>query len=185
MSFTGSSHFDFSKITQTSKMARKRFTVSQQLAFVKCWDEEREKGKGLRAFARELGVDPTQLRRWKSMVTTIEERMTNNGGRGRTLSATAASLHPGRKSCLHDIEDALLDFIFSNRDQGLAVSVRMVVMKASQLDSSFHRKSAKAKDQAVRRFVASHGLVHRIHTHQSQEDNGGGLDGADASKVDW
>jgi hypothetical protein len=46
------------------------------------------------------------------------------------------TLHRGGISCLHVIEDLLLQYIFEEREQGLAVSVRMVILKASQLDRS-------------------------------------------------
>lgn len=59
-------------------------------------------------------------------------------------------------------------FIFECREQGMCVSVRMVVQKACELDNSVRRKSDRAKDQSICRFVKAHGLVHRVHTHESQ-----------------
>jgi hypothetical protein len=44
----------------------------------------------------------------------------------------------------------------------------MVTTKASQLCADFRRKTVRAKDLAIRRFVASSGFVHRVHAHQSQ-----------------
>ena len=65
------------------------------------------------------------------------------------VNANAASVHRGRKSCLHDIEEDLLAFIFEHREQGLAVSIRMVTMKASQIDAKFRHKTARAKDNTI------------------------------------
>ena len=50
----------------------------------------------------------------------------------------------------------------------MAVSIRMVVTKASELDPVFRRKGKETKERCVRRFVKSHQLVYRVHTHESQ-----------------
>lgn len=124
-------------------------------------------GKALRSVAREFGVDPSQLRRWKAQAPKFEELLKR---RPLTrVNASTATLHSGRKSSLLAVEEDLLQFIMENRNHGLAVSIRMVTTKASQLLANFRRKTARAKDHAIRRFVAAHGLVHRVHTHQSQE----------------
>ena len=130
----------------------------------RCHHDNKE---SLCSVARELGVDASQLRCWQQQSARIKLLLKcNNGIR---VNANAASVHRGRKSCLHDIEEDLLAFIFEHREQGL-VSIRMVTMKASQIDAKFRHKTARAKDHAVRRFVASHSLVHCVHTHQSQEN---------------
>jgi ribosomal protein S12 len=46
---------------------------------------------------------------------------------------------------IHEQENALV-FIWEIRVQDLPVSVRIVVMKASQIDAEFRRKTARAKD---------------------------------------
>jgi hypothetical protein len=81
----------------------------------------------------------------------------------------ACSLHSGRLSCLESIKDILLRFIFEKREQGIPVSIKTVVEVAKSYDTSLKGKSYAAQDQAVRRFVDSHGFVHRAHTHQSQK----------------
>jgi hypothetical protein len=44
-------------------------------------------------------------------------------------------------------------------------AVRMVIDIAKVLDAAFRCKSDSAQYQVVRRFVAAHGLVYRVHTH--------------------
>ena len=46
----------------------------------------------------------------------------------------------------------------------------MVALKASSLSRSFKEKTTNAKEKIVSRFVASHGLKHRMGTHKSQRD---------------
>ena len=124
--------------------------------------ERTENGDSLRAIARELMVDSTQLRRWLKQADQIRENVKTKG------SGSSSTLHAGRLSCLKHIEDDLLMFIFECREQGMSVSIRMVTLKACDLDQTFRRKSDRARDQSIRRFVKSHGLVHRVHTHESQ-----------------
>jgi hypothetical protein len=80
------------------------------------------------------GVDPSQLLRWKSKKSQFEAFLQR--GNGSKVNTGAMALHRGGISCLHVIEDLLLQYIFEEREQGLAVSVRMVILKASQLDRS-------------------------------------------------
>ena len=158
---------------------RKQFTISQKVSMIETLESQRENGKSHRSVARDLGVDASQLRRWKKQVAKLKELLKRM--EGRRLNTTAKSVHNGRKSCLNNIEDDLLMFILENRQQGMSVSIRMVTTKASQLDGNFRRKTARAKDQAIRRFVASHGLVHRVHTHQSQRS----MNEVRAEAQDW
>lgn len=121
----------------------------------------REEDISYRQVAMDLGVDPSQLRRWEQQVDKLRAF---HAQRRRGVKA----LHDGYRSQLHAIQEDLLRYIFESREQGFTVSVSMVAFKASELDGAFRRKSDIAKDRAIRRFVKSHGLVHRVHTHESQ-----------------
>lgn len=147
------------------KMApRKYYSISQKYAMVQELNlKQEEEGFSLRAFARQLGVDASQLRRWQQQSIDMK-KLTTKKGRG-----AVKTLHAGYKCCINQIEEDLLRFIFENREQGFSVSIRMVLMKAANLDTEFRRKTDRAKDQIIRRFVKSHGLVHRVHTHESQK----------------
>ncbi|KAG7345984.1 transposase [Nitzschia inconspicua] len=148
---------------------RKRYSISQRLSMARMLQTRSDNGESLRSIARDLEVDPSQLRRWRSQIPQFEESLTPR--HGTSVNAGAGSTHRGRKSILHEVEDKLLEYIWEQREQGLPVSIRMVTAKASQLHASFRHKTARAKDHAVRRFVASHGIVHRVHTHRSQESH--------------
>jgi transposase-like protein len=151
-------------------MVRKSYSVSTKLAMVNTLERRiEENNDSLRAVAKDLGVDASQLRRWSQQRTKFEAMVSGTGGELR-VRAASQTVHSGRQSCLNNIEEELLAFIFEHRENGLAVSIRMVTTKACQLDGDFRRKTARAKDQAIRRFVKSHNLVHRVHTHQSQEN---------------
>jgi hypothetical protein len=96
-------------------------------------------------------------------------------------------MHAGRPSSLAIIEEEFLSWIFENRELGIAISVRMVAMKAAELDRSFRRRTnrfdpwllfhladlfimylSSARDQVVRRFLKAHDLSIRVGTHVAQ-----------------
>jgi len=78
------------------------------------------------------------------------------------------SSHTGPESQLAECEDQLLRFIFEHREQGMAVNILMVLIKASTLSKEFSEKSLMARYSALRRFIAKHSLVYRMGTHESQ-----------------
>jgi hypothetical protein len=51
------------------------------------------------------------------------------------------------------------------------VGMLLYLIQASQLNAAFQHKTSRAKDHAVQCFVAAHGIVHQVHTHQSQESH--------------
>ena len=61
---------------------------------------------------------------------------------------------------LAPIEDELLRFIFELHKQGMAVSISMIVIKASILDAGFASKTKFVKYFAVRHFVKAHLMVY-------------------------
>jgi hypothetical protein len=79
-----------------------------------------------------------------------------------------ASVHVGRTSILAPVDDELIRWFTEKRDQGVMLSIRLVTLQASRLCADFRRKSARAKDQAMRRFLASNGIVMRAVTHTCQ-----------------
>jgi hypothetical protein len=136
---------------------------------VQTWEARSQEYKNatLCSIARELGVDASQLRRWKLQKGHFKEFLSSS--HGTIVNTGALIVHCGCKSCLNDIEENLLAFIWEQREQGIAVSIWMVITKTSQLLPAFWHKMVCAKDHAVWRFVASHGIVHCMHTHQSQK----------------
>ena len=124
---------------------RKLYTISQKLAMVKTFQKEQsENNKSLCQVARELQIDPSQLRRWAKQADVIEERK-----KKRWMNHAAKTVHLGCKSCLEHVEENLLWFVLENREQGNAVSIRKVVNRASQLDAAFRHKSERAQDQVI------------------------------------
>jgi hypothetical protein len=82
---------------------------------------------------------------------------------------TAKSAFQGPKSILESVEQNLLSFIFELREQGMAVSISMIVLKACALLQEFREKCREARYHIVRRWVKHHGFVHRMGPHESQK----------------
>ena len=105
-----------------------------------------------------LDIDPAQVRRWNKDRHKIA-----------TSNPNAGSLHQGMPSVLEPIEDEILFWFFELRERGMKISVRMMVLKATELaPPEFRMKSERARDQVVRRFLKAHDIVHRVVTHESQ-----------------
>ncbi len=120
---------------------------------------QEEEGLTLRQAALHLGLSPSVLCRWKKLL---------NHGVPLLPHMTKKSSHDGPLGHLAPIEDELLRFIFELREQGMAVSTSMIVIKASILDAGFASKTKTGKYFAVRRFVKAHSMVYRMGTHESQ-----------------
>ena len=114
-------------------------------------------GDSLKAVCRDHYVQPSQARRWRRLNDELKKSNPNT-----------VSVNRGRASCLGEVGVDLLQLMFELREQGMPVLLRMVSLKASELDSNFRRKSILAKYASVRRFVCSHRFVIRIKTHVSQ-----------------
>ena len=78
------------------------------------------------------------------------------------------------RACVWDhyahIQRAILHYIFELWEQGMAVSSKSVIIKASSLSMEFCERVAIAQYSSVRQFIECHGLVHKMGTHFSQQD---------------
>ena len=117
-----------------------------------------EEGLSQTKAAATLGVSQANISKWMKE----HEHLLNAAKKPKKSS------HPGPASQLSEIEDLLLRFIFEHREQGMAVTILMVVFKASALSDQFSVKTFEARYSVIRRFVAKHSLVYRMGTHESQ-----------------
>lgn len=117
---------------------------------------------------RHVNIHPKQYRNWRKSLSAMKAAKNNK----------AKTLCTGPDSILKRIEGKLLEFIFAMREQGMAVTVAMVKIRALQEFKDlqlrerdlqlreFQQKSECAQDNIVRRFIKAHGLVFRMSTHQ-------------------
>ncbi len=86
-----------------------------------------EEGLSQTKAAATLGVSQANISKWMKE----HEHLVNAAKKPKKSS------HPGPASQLSEIEDLLLRFIFEHREQGMAVTILMVVFKASALLDQF------------------------------------------------
>ena len=139
---------------------RRRYTARHKLGILARLGRLQEhEGLSLRRAALRLGVEKSTLSDWKKLLSD---------GTPLLSGMRKKSSHDGPLGQLAHIENELLLFIFELREQGMAVSSLMIVIKASILCPEFAAKSRVAKFATVRRFVKVHLLVYRMGTHESQ-----------------
>ena len=145
--------------TQRQAKKRRRFTIHEKLCFIRNVQRRLDNGMSQRAACEELNLHHTQYTLWKKQMQQMRQRR----------NSKAKSLCQGRVSILSAVEQELLRFIFELREQGMSVSITMVMLRAAHLSRQFRDKSRNAQyHHSARRFVKQHGLVHRMGTHESQ-----------------
>ena len=116
--------------------------------------ERQDLGHSLKSIYRDHDVQPSQVRQWHRLEEELKKSDPN-----------ATSTHRGRPSWLECVSVLLLRWMFDLRKKGMPVSIRMVYLKAGELNACFCQKLVPAKYAAVRRFVRSHQF---FKTHVSQ-----------------
>ncbi len=78
-----------------------------------------------------------------------------------------STLRNGRVTTLLHIKDRLLAWLANMREEGIPVSINMLVIQATILDEEFGRKNFMATYQAVRRMLKANGWSIRAKTHEA------------------
>ena len=143
---------------------RRRFwTLNTKISLcIKCEREVfAEKSKSYSALCRDNEVDPAQLRRWRRDIVRLQRMADKSSASKKTLST-------GRPSSLNDLSNDILPWIHDLREQGVTVSVRMVISKISKLKPDFWRRNTKTKYGIVKQFLDANDIVICKKTHEAQ-----------------
>ena len=108
------------------------WTLNNKISLcIKCEREVfAEKCKSYSAFCRENEVDPAQLRRWRRDLIWLQRMAEQSNASKKTLSK-------GHPSSINDVANDILPWIHDLREQGITVSVCMVILKISKLKPDF------------------------------------------------
>ncbi len=146
------------------KEERPRYSIQQKIQYVEFamlrMDEDLA---SLNSIADHIGVSSASLSRWMNKLPQYRHIARHDQVR--------FSLNTGRRSQLDDIGPDLLSFVEDLRENGYAVSRKMIVVQACKMlgsDSSFRSKSYAARAQSVSRWMAKNDLSIRTGTHQAQ-----------------
>ncbi|KAI2489412.1 Pogo transposable element with KRAB domain [Fragilaria crotonensis] len=147
---------------EARKKGQRRFTIQEKASIILTVARLMEQhGMTLREACEDLNINSGMHWAWtKSIDAMLEEVKKNN--------IKAKCIDRGKDSCLTQHKQELLQFIFELREQGMAVSVPMVSIKAAQISEQFRMKSMDAQFHSARRFIRSQGLVFRLGTIESQ-----------------
>ena len=120
-------------------------------------DNRRKKTGTLKGVAKMEGIDPSALRRWIKKLPELKQ----------ASCQSKFTLHEGgRTSFKHPVQ--LVQWVLELRNQGMPVSMGMVILKTSQMDANFRRKTPTAKYSIIRRLLRSNNIRIRAKTHESQ-----------------
>lgn len=117
-------------------------------------------GETIKGIANLEGVRPAQIRYWTKQILVLKAKAE------RRLSSKA-TVHRGRPSSFKKAVE-LVEWVLDLREEGMPVSIGMVILRASQLDNDFRRKKSMAKYSIIRRLLIANGIVIRAKTHESQ-----------------
>ena len=149
------------------KKRRIYFSLSEKIDM--CIEAERvvkaEKKLSMKAYCREKGIDPSQLRRWTKHLVHMKQAV-----EATTKKKTKLVCTQGRRSSLWEIKDRLLQYVEMKQSNGKKISIRTMAIQARKHDKSLRRMKRYTLFAKVRRFCRSHNVVLRTPTHRSQED---------------
>jgi hypothetical protein len=134
---------------------RMRYTARRKLALLKMVKHlHDEEGILLRKSAEHVQVSASLLTRWTELFS-----LSNNPIKA-LLKTKKKYVHPGPLGQLKPLEEALLQYIFEQCEQGIKISILFIVVVASNLTTKFGEKDFVARCSAVKRFVHAHLLVY-------------------------
>ena len=143
---------------------RTRYTIQQKITICQYAEVRMEEDlAAMSDIADEVGVPVSCISRWLDQLPILRHITRNDQVR--------LSVNPGRRGELEDVGAELLAFVEELRNDGYAVSRKMIVVKACRLlgtDSHFSSKSYAAPAQSVSRWMARNDLSIRTGTHQAQ-----------------
>lgn len=143
----------------TSSGKRRRFSIQEKVSIVRTVRRLMQNdGMSRREACVDVNIHHTMHSAWMRQLKAMMD----------TRNIKSKALCPGRTSSLASHKNELLRFIFELREQGMAVSIQMVAVKAKRMIPGFASKSSLAQYHAARRFVGSQGLVFRLGTNESQ-----------------
>jgi len=144
---------------------RKRYALFQKIMLVEESNRLRvEQNLSICRAGKVLGVPFQHLSKWGREVARLRA-----ASQAKRRARNRKAVIDGPASQLESVEDELLQFIFSKREQGVNVKHTLVACRASGLlRETFGVKSFNAKLKSVARFMKKHNYVYRRVTNEAQ-----------------
>ena len=114
-------------------------------------------GHSLRSVARNLGVQPTQLRKWRAQKVSLAQSKIGKKSIGR-----------GKKSSIQHLEDQIIPWALHQREAGVPLRYKSLQLQACRLDPAFREKNKSQQYHMIRRLCIANCLDIRETTHVAQ-----------------
>ncbi len=140
-----------------------RYTAQHKLALLMMVKRlQNEEGISLCKSTERVQVSALLLTRWAELFSLCNDPIK------ALLKIKKNSIHPSPLGQLKPLEEALLQYIFEQWEQGIKISTLSIVVVASNLSTEFGEKDFVARCSAVKSFVHAHSLVYRMGMHVCQ-----------------
>ena len=123
-------------------MVRKFFTNGDKIKMVLAADTRQLAGESLKSIARDFGVQPVQIRRWRKN----KMKLANTKHSKKTLS------HSRRSEITH-LEEQIIGYGLDLCARGLEISYITLQVRACQIDEQFRQKNKTEQYQQIRRLA--------------------------------
>ena len=118
----------------TRKRHRRRYTIQEKLMLLHQVHRQMNNGGSQHSVYNSININRKLINNWNKQFPQLIDAMNNK----------VKSLCKGIQSCLFPFSDSLLSFIFELREQGMAVTTSMILMKAAKISRQFREKSREA-----------------------------------------
>lgn len=135
------------------------YTVAKKLEIIK-W--HKDNGSIIHRTSKHFNVDRKRIRDWLSKEEIF---MANNHGKNKNLR----KLTSGRKPLSEELDDALFEFFEKERENGFAVSNRMLEEEALKIATSLGILEFKASSMYIKRWKKRFNVSMRRGTNESQK----------------
>ena len=107
----------------TRKQHHRRYTIQEKLMILHQVHRQMNNGASQHSICNSININRKLINDWNKQFPQLIDATNNK----------AKSLCKGMKSCLFSFSDSLLSFIFELREQGMAVNMSMILMKAAKI----------------------------------------------------
>ena len=119
----------------TRKRCCRRYTIQEKLMILRQVRRRMNNGASQHSVCNSININRKLINDWNKQFPQLIDATNNK----------AKSLCKGMKLCLFPFSDSLLSFIFELREQGMAVNMSMILMKAAKISRQFCEKSREAQ----------------------------------------
>ena len=131
-------------------MARICLTNGQKLAIIADTNRRLLLNESLKSIARFHNVQPVQLRNWKRSINKLN-----------STKKTKKSVSKGMPGRLNDFEDSIMGWAFQQREAGIPLMYRHLIVKATELNDAFRQLDFWKQYHTIRRLCVRNGFVIR------------------------